>query len=290
LSGSSGMVEQCVVMVLSLFFHLISSLGQMARSAKRQGAAELRRRSTNNFDSAMPAEWGWHKHRGGQFIVVEHGISHLRTDLGAWIIPARRVGWVPAGVRHASRAGGRGRGWVLLAPPGSSKAWPREVCVLQISALMQAALECLREEEDHDVARSKLLWRVVAAEMRNAAPEPFEVPMPSTAKILQAVQGLLKNPTLSKDLNELSQTAGMSRRSFTRHFRRETGLTFTHWKRAVIAHYAMERIACGDKVSSVAFEVGYDSVSAFIAMFRRKYGVAPRAFLIRHAQRFLRRP
>jgi AraC-like DNA-binding protein len=275
--------------VLSLFFHLISSLGQMARSAKRHGETILRRRSTNIFDSEMPGESGWHQHRGGQFIIVESGISHLRTEFGSWIIPARRVGWVPPGVRHTSRAGGRGRGWVLLAPPGPSKGWPREVCVLQISALMQATLECLREQAPHDLARSRLLWRVVAAEMRNATPEPFEVPMPSTTKIMQAVQSLLKNPTLSKDLNELSRTAGMSRRSFTRHFRRETGLTFTHWKRAVIAHYAMERIACGDKVSSVAFEVGYDSVSAFIAMFRRKYGAAPRAFLISHAQRYLRR-
>ena len=283
------MVEQGIMTVLSLLSHLMSSLGQMARSAKRHGEAVVPRRSTNNFDSEMPGEWGWHHHRGGQFIIVEQGISHLRTELGAWIIPARRVGWVPPGVRHASRVGGRGRGWVLLAPVGSSKGWPREVCVLQISTLMQAALECLREEGHHDVARSRLLWRVVAAEMRNAAPEPFEVPMPSTPKILQAVQGLLKNPTLSKDLNGLSQAAGMSRRSFTRHFRRETGLTFTHWKRAVIAHYAMERIASGDKVSAVAFEVGYDSVSAFIAMFRRKYGAAPRAFLISHAQRYLRR-
>jgi AraC-like DNA-binding protein len=277
------------MVVLSLFFHLISSLGQMARSAKRRGEAVVRRRSTNSFNSEMPGESAWHHHRGGQFIIVESGTSHLRTELGAWIIPARRVGWVPPGVRHASRAGGRGRGWVLLAPPGSSTGWPREVCVLRISALMQAALESLREQGHHDAARSRLLWRVVAAEMGNAAPEPFEVPMPSTTRILQAVHGLLNNPTLSKDLNELSQAAGMSRRSFTRHFRRETGLTFTHWKRAVIAHYAMERIACGDKVSAVAFEVGYDSVSAFIAMFRRKYGAAPRAFLSNHSQRYLRR-
>jgi AraC-like DNA-binding protein/quercetin dioxygenase-like cupin family protein len=283
------MVEQGTMTVLSSFFHFISSLGQMARSAKRQGEAVLRRRSTNSFNSEMPGESGWHQHRGGQFIIVENGISHLRTELGAWIIPARRVGWVPPGVRHASRASGRGRGWVLLAPPGQSKAWPQEVCVLQISALMQAALERLREQAPHDIARSRLLWRVVAAEMRDAAPEPFEVPMPSTTKILQAVQSLLKSPTLSKDLNDLSRAAGMSRRSFTRHFRRETGLTFAHWKRAVIAHYAMDRIACGDKVSAVAFEVGYDSVSAFIAMFRRKYGAAPRAFLTSHAQRYLRR-
>jgi AraC-like DNA-binding protein len=282
------MVEQGIVIVLSLFFHLISSSGQMARSAKRQRESIVRSGRSNDFDSELPGESGWHKHRGGQFIIVESGISHLRTEVGAWIIPARRVGWVPPGVRHASRTSGRGRGWVVLAPSGSSKGWPREVCVLQISALMQAALECLREQGSHDFARYRLLWRVVAAEMRYARPEPFEVPMPSTTRILQAVQGLLKCPTLTRDLNQLSHAAGMSRRSFTRHFRRETGLTFAHWKRAVIAHYAMERIASGHKVSAVAFEVGYDSVSAFISMFRRKYGAAPRAFLIRHSERYLR--
>jgi len=260
----------------------------MTHSAKLPGESAIRRRSTNSFDSEMPGESNWHRHRGGQFIIVEYGISHLRTEFGAWIIPAPRVGWVPPGVRHASRTSGRGCGWVVLAPPGSSRGMPREVCVLQVSALMRASLECLTHAGSQDVARHRLLWRVVVSEMRNATPEPFEVPMPGTPKILQAVQSVLNCPTIAKDLDQLSRVAGMSRRSFTRHFRRETGLSFAHWMRAVIAHHAMERIASGHKVSSVAFDVGYDSVSAFIAMFRRKYGVAPRAFLSKHSDRFPR--
>jgi AraC-like DNA-binding protein len=274
--------------VLSLFIHLMSSSGQMARAAKLPIGSVIRRRAANRFDSEMPGESGWHRHRGGQFIIVEHGTSHLRTEFGAWIIPAPRVGWVPPGIRHASRTSGRGRGWVILAPPSSSRGLPREVCVLQVSALMRASLESLAHAESQDVGRHRLLWRVVASEMRSATPEQFEVPMPSTPKLLQAVQSVLKCPTIGNDLNQLARVAGMSRRSFTRHFRRETGLSFAHWMRAVIAHHAMERIASGHKVSSVAFDVGYDSVSAFIAMFRRKYGVAPRAFLNKYSDRYLR--
>lgn len=259
----------------------------MTLSPKLPGESAIRRRSANSFNSEMPGESSWHKHRGGQFIIVENGISHLRTEFGAWIIPAPRVGWVPPGVRHASRTSGRGRGWVVLAPPSSSRGLPRKVCVLQVSALMRAALECLSRAGPQDAARHRLLWRVVASEMRYATPEPFEVTMPSAPKILQAVQSVLQGPTIAKDLDQLSRAAGMSRRSFTRHFRRETGLSFAHWKRAVIAHHAMERIASGHKVSSVALDVGYDSVSAFIAMFRRKYGAAPRAFLRKQADRYL---
>ena len=265
--------------VLSSLFQLMSSLGQMMATATSSGLARIRRRTANSFDSELPAESTWHRHRGGQFILVETGISHLLTELGAWIIPARRVAWVPPGVRHASRASGRGRGWVVLAPLTSSKALPQQVCVLRVSSLMRAALERLTRTESHDTPRRRLLWRVVASEMGDASPEPLEVPMPSAPRILRAVQSALDRPNIAKDLDRLSKAAGMSRRSFARHFRQETGLSFTRWNRAVIAHHALERIASGDKVSSVAFDVGYDSVSAFIAMFRRIYGAPPYAFL-----------
>jgi AraC-like DNA-binding protein len=217
--------------------------------------------------------------------MVDTGISHLLTELGAWIIPARRVAWVPPGVRHASRASGHGRGWVVLAPPTSSRGLPQQVCVLRVSSLMRAALERLTCTESHDTPRRRLLWRVVASEMGDASPEPLEVPMPSEPRILRAVQSALDSPNIAKDLDRLSKAAGMSRRSFTRHFRQETGLSFTRWNRSVIAHHALERIASGEKVSSVAFDVGYDSVSAFIAMFRRRYGASPYAFLRKYSDR-----
>jgi AraC-like DNA-binding protein len=79
----------------------------------------------------------------------------------------------------------------------------------------------------------------------------------------------------------------MSRRSFARHFRSQTGLPYARWKRAVIAQHALELVAAGHKVSSVALDVGYESVSAFIAMFRRQYGESPRQFLIENSERYL---
>jgi hypothetical protein len=82
------MVEQKLTSVLSLFFHFISSLGQWRVSAKTHAASVIRRRATNSFNSEMPGESRWHSHRGGQFFIAESGISHLRTEFGAWIICA----------------------------------------------------------------------------------------------------------------------------------------------------------------------------------------------------------
>jgi AraC-like DNA-binding protein len=240
---------------------------------------------SNHFDGASSHEEGWHAHEGGQFILVESGISHLRTELGAWAVPARRVAWVPPGVRHVSRSSGLGRGWVVL-PPVALQDLPATVCVLSASALLIASLQRLarlRSEERH---MRGLLWGIVAAEMTQARSERCEIPMPSESRLLKAARSVLMRPTAAVNLDRVAAGAGMSRRSFVRHFRRETGLSFTQWKRAVIVAHALELVASGQKVSSVAFDLGYESVSAFIAMFRRQYGESPRRYLTERSDRW----
>jgi AraC-like DNA-binding protein len=256
--------------------------------SERKRLVRIAQRPTNRFDSTLPGESRWHAHAGGQFILVEEGVSHLATEAGAWIIPTRRVGWVPPGVRHMSRPSRFGRGWVVIAPAKFARSFPRDVCVLRASQLMTVVLERLTQVRPQDKAASTLFWKVVANEMQNAQREPLELPMPSAPRLRKVAQMVVEKPSIGVDLNTLAARVGMSRRSFTRHFRTETGLTYSKWRRAVIAHYALARIAAGDKISSVAFDVGYESVSAFIAMFHRSYGASPGQFLSAHAKEYLR--
>ena len=250
----------------------------MARQAE-QGPAHAASRRTHRFGQATPERSGWHAHAGGQFILIETGLSHLQTEAGAWIIPNHRVAWIPPRIRHASRSSAATTGWVVIAPGDLSKQLPQHVCVLRASPLMTASLERLTRLRPEERALWRLLWKVVAAEMHAAKPEPLDIPMPSAPRMLKAVGSVIDAPHLADDLDQLAMRAGMSRRSFTRRFRLETGSSFAHWRRAAIAHHALARIAAGHKVSAVAFDAGYDSVSAFIAMFRRRYGAAPRQYL-----------
>jgi|HubBroStandDraft_6_1064221.scaffolds.fasta_scaffold460525_1 AraC-like DNA-binding protein len=239
----------------------------------------------NRFDAASADTTGWHAHDTGQFILVEAGTSHLYTELGAWIIPPRRIAWVPPGVRHTSRSSGRGNGWVIV-PPVRLPNLPTQVCVLRASALMISALQRVARLRAND-RFGTLLWRVVAEEMRGAQPESLEVPLPSSPRLLKAAQSVLASPTAAISLDRVAARAGMSRRSFARHFRAQTGLSFARWRRAVISQHALELVASGHKVSSIATEVGYESVSAFIAMFRRQCGESPRKFLLDNVECYL---
>src|SRR5882762_3310474 len=131
----------------------------------REGAAM----DANRFDAANSEQIRWHAHKTGQFILVESGASHLYTELGTWIIPARRIAWVPPGVLHASRSSGNGKGWVVI-PPMKLADLPSRVCVLRASVLMIGALQRVTQVQPHD-RLGALLWRVIAEELRGAQPE-----------------------------------------------------------------------------------------------------------------------
>ena len=90
---------------------------------------------------------------------------------------------------------------------------------------------------------------------------------------------LVAAPDDARDLDEWAAVANMSRRTFTRTFRDETGLSFSDWRQQARIFEALALLATGKSVTTTALEVGYGSVSAFTAMFRRSFGVAPTAYL-----------
>ncbi len=52
---------------------------------------------------------------------------------------------------------------------------------------------------------------------------PYHAPMPKDRRLVRVCRELIADPADQRDLDELARVAGMSRRTFTRLFRAETG-------------------------------------------------------------------
>ena len=94
----------------------------------------------------------------------------------------------------------------------------------------------------------------------------------------ELVDGRWKAPRASK-LDPfkpyLDQHAGQGHGSFTRLFRRETGMSFADWRQQACLSVALPRLAEGVAVTAVALDLGYDSPASFSTMFKRVLGVSP---------------
>src|SRR5258708_32833777 len=102
--------------------------------------------------------------------------------------------------------------------------------------------------------------------------------MPRDTRLRRLCQALLAARGDSRPLDEWAGTANASARTLARLFQSETGLTFGAWRQQARVLDAMGRLANGAPVTQVALDLGYESVSAFSAMFRRAAGASPSAF------------
>ena len=59
-------------------------------------------------------------------------------------------------------------------------------------------------------------------------------------------------------------------------------MTFGAWRQRRRLQAAIARLAAGDAVTTVALDLGYESPSAFITMFRRTLWETPGRFINRH--------
>jgi AraC-like DNA-binding protein len=232
-------------------------------------------------------EYGWHTHARGQLYCVESGLVHVRTAKGSWLLPPHRAGWMPPGVEHTVTISGPMTGWGVFVAPLDCGCLPIEPCVLGVTELMRALVRRASSwvwETQLDESQERIT-AVLLEEICSAQRERLHLPMPVDRRALRIAVALLENPNDNRGLDEWAAWAGLSSRSLSRLFRSETALSFAQWRQLARLSRGLERLADGEPVSAVADALGYASVSAFVAMFRRSFGQPPaRYFAAQSAQ------
>ncbi|MBP1129294.1 MULTISPECIES: AraC family transcriptional regulator [Serratia] len=84
-------------------------------------------------------------------------------------------------------------------------------------------------------------------------------------------------------LDDLAKVAGMSRTAFTTKFRRLAGYSVNEYIRVWRFSLAIERMVTNkEKISQIAFDLGYESESAFSTAFKKSMGESPRSYISNH--------
>ena len=103
--------------------------------------------------------------------------------------------------------------------------------------------------------------------------------------MLNIARALLNDPASLRSRCDWAAWAGLSPRTLSRRFLQETGISFALWRQQARVLRSLEGLSRGEAVSEVADACGYDNVSAYIAAFRRRFGVTPGRTLRRLGKR-----
>lgn len=222
-----------------------------------------------------------HRHSRAQLLHALSGVVMVSTGQGRWMVPPDHAMWIPAGVEHAVDMLGLVRMRSAYVLPGAAPDLPGTLRVLAMSDLMRSLIVeavQIRIAEGAE-ARATAIMRLILLEIPNLAERPFALPFPSDPRLAALCRRFVAAPTPHATIDGWAAETGMSRRSFTRAFMRETGLSLSVWRRQATLFAALPRLADGVPVTTVALDLGYDSVPAFTTMFRRMLGKAPRNYM-----------
>lgn len=224
-----------------------------------------------------------HKHKRGQCLYAVEGVLTVTTSEGSWLVPPYRALWIPSGVTHAVHMGGHTstRSAYVLPEVATAAGLPVHCTVISVSPLLHALLsEAVDLPAEYTLgSRDDDLMRLLVQEIARMPALPLNTPLPQEPRLARLCHALLQSPSLNIDIDTMAGHADMSRRSFTRLFREQTGMSFSHWRQQACLLAALARLAHGQSVTRVAMELGYSSTSAFTAAFRRTLGATPSHYL-----------
>ncbi|HEY6146236.1 MAG TPA: helix-turn-helix transcriptional regulator [Thermoanaerobaculia bacterium] len=227
-----------------------------------------------------------------RLVYASRGSMRVSTAAGEWMVPPHRAVWVPSGIRHHVRMKGRVSFRTLYFRTDVSRDLPRECRVVNVSPLLRELILYLtrRAASDPRLESDGALVSLLLDQLRSVEVVALQLPLPRDPRALAAANLLRALPANRRSLGAIGRACGASSRTLQRLFSAETGLTFEKWRQRARLSRAIELLSEGRKVSAAAADVGYESPSAFIAMFRRELGSTPRAYLAGSARASVRRP
>lgn len=231
--------------------------------------------------------WDWparfennpHHHNCGQLVFASDGIMNVRTEAGTWVVPPQRAVWMPPGRPHVIKANTSLAFRTVYVEPLLANRISQGCFVLHVTPLLrELVLDIVRlSASDAWGQRSEWIANLIGEEVAQASRNPSAVhlPMPRDPRVQPIVRALLADPADPRSREDWAEVAAASGRTIDRIFAAECGMSFRSWRRQGILLEALRRLADGQSVGNVAFDLGYGSVSSFIAMFKKSLGVTP---------------
>lgn len=217
-----------------------------------------------------------HTHRKGQLVLAQRGGVTCEVPSGLWMVPPRCGVWIPGGMPHSNRTTANASIYFLYVDMNAASV-PQECCTLSITPLLHEVIHRLATVAplyDQEGPTGHMI-AVLLNELIDMPTEQLHLPITRHSKLRAIADALIENPADRRTVAEWGEAMALGERTLMRLVVAETGMTFSRWRQQLHIIIALQRLSAGDSVQSVSEVLGYDSVSAFITMFKKALGKSP---------------
>lgn len=221
-----------------------------------------------------------HRHPWGQLNYASHGVMQLEVGGQRFLSPPQYAVWMPPNIEHGCYNREAIVYRSLYVSAELSAALPNKPCTLAISDILKSILSdfAARGVNIPESEADQRLALVVLDQLQASPRLDDYLPFAQSELLGGLLDALQANPGDSRSLADWAHQVHSTERTLARCCQRELGMSFGEWRQRLRFLTALEALEAGQGVQQIAFDLGYSSASAFIAMFRREAGTTPEQY------------
>jgi len=222
-----------------------------------------------------------HSHPWSQLAYSSKGIMHIVTDAGTFVIPPEQALWLPPNIYHQHFCKNEVSYRSLHIDPVLSEILGDKVRPLTIDPLLRSLiLEITSWSKDYqETEQSKRLIQVLIDRLAIAQSNELFMPTINDKRLLPIIEKLNHQPANKLTIEQWALKVGASSRTLNRLFNKHYGMGFSRWKQKLRILKSLEMLNTNAQLVDIAFELGYESTSAFITGFKKQLGCSPKKYL-----------
>lgn len=215
-----------------------------------------------------------------RLIYSPNGVLVVQNESGHWVVPPVTALRLMPGTPYTLRKADQVQVRTIDLPDALSRRLWADNCLYRLTSLSRELLESInaRATSHRDGNDSRMLFLVdqlAEAGLWQDERRHRCRSAPKDPRVAYICDYLYHNLDTNKTLQEWAVELKNDTRTLHRLFVQEFGMPFVQWRQQIRLMAALEWLAEGRQVMDVALDLGYQTQSAFAAMFRRNMGITP---------------
>jgi AraC-like DNA-binding protein len=222
-----------------------------------------------------------HCHEFSQILFPLQGSMRIAIDGRSDIVSSNAIAVIPEGHRHDFEPS---RDCCMLVLDLEAAAFPGDSLpgvlkdhsriVTRVDPFLWRLFSQLGAEVEADTGRAGDVARLVLTGLQLVRPIPSTPPCLADKRILAATKAQAQT-----SVAEMAREAGLGQSQFHALFRATTGRSPKQFHLRKLLDLAVDRlVTTSDPIAEIAYGLGYQNVSSFNRLFRRRFGMTPSEF------------
>ena len=221
-----------------------------------------------------------HSHDWDQLVYAMKGVLEVKSEVGNYIIPTQQAVWIPANRQHSIATINGAQLRSVHLNKGMVSSFGNDIMVLKVDELVRVMIHTASKFEFSSTMneQQQRLIQVLVDQISLLTEVALCLPLSTDPLLLPILNWQQDQPHSTKSLHDWSFQLGASSKTISRRFQSKLGMSFTHWRERLKLHKAIHWLNEKRSVTQIALDLGYESLPAFIHMFKRNMGVTPGRF------------